>query len=76
MRIKKRGVKPHFTIEMDLFFFRMHEYLTWGDFADAFKTRFARFANNQVVSELTSEQLISKIKARDQFLKKKKKESK
>lgn len=76
MRIKKRGVKPHFTIEMDLFFFRMHEYLTWGDFADAFKTRFARFANNQVVSELTRERLINKLRARDQLLKKMKKDSK
>lgn len=76
VRINKIGPQHHFTKEMDEFFLKKDEYETWSAFAGAFKTRFARFANNKVVSELTRERLIIKLRARDQFLKKMKKEAK
>lgn len=76
VRINKTGPQHHFTKEMDEFFLKKDEYETWSAFAGAFKTRFARFANNKVVSELTRERLIIKLRARDQFLKKMKKEAK
>lgn len=76
IRINKTGPLPHFTKEMDEFFLKKDEYETWSAFAGAFKTRFARFANNKLISELTRERLIIKLRARDQWLKKMKKESK
>lgn len=75
-RINKVGPVSHFTKEMDEFFLKKDEYETWSAFAGAFKTRFARFANNKLISELTRERLIIKLRARDQWLKKMKKESK
>ncbi len=75
-RINKVGPTTHFTKEMDDFFLKKDDYETWSAFASAFKTNFARFANNDVVGDLTRERLVMKLRARDQFLKKMEKEAK
>lgn len=76
MRIGKRGVKTHFTKEMDDFLLNLKEYTTWNEFASAFKVRFSRFANNKVVADMSKNKLIAKLKNRDQVLKRLKKEDK
>lgn len=67
--MKKRGNKTHFTKEMDEFILKVDAYPTWAAFANEFKRRFARFANDDVVSALTMDRLKLKIKNRYQILK-------
>ena len=75
-RIKKRGPISHFTKEMDDFFLQIDEYETWFEFAIKFKQKFYRFVNNKVVADMPIDPLISKLRSRNQFLKKIKKEAK
>lgn len=67
--MKKPGNKTHFTKEMDEFILKVDEYPTWASFANEFKRRFARFANDDVVSALTMNRLKAKLHNRHQILK-------
>ena len=76
MIMRKPGNKTHFTKEMDEFILKNNNYETWGAFACEFKRRFARFTNDVVIRDLPKDRLIMKLRSRDQFLKKIKKEAK
>lgn len=67
--MKKPGNKTHFTKEMDEFILKVDEYPTWAAFSNEFKRRFARFANDDVVSALTMDRLKAKLNNRHQILK-------
>lgn len=67
--MKKPGNKTHFTKEMDEFILKVDAYPTWAALANEFKRRFARFANDDVVSALTMDRLKSKLNNRHQILK-------
>lgn len=75
-KLGKRGSPPHFTKEMDDFFLKIHEYETWAGFCSDFRTRFDNFSNGMKLADMSENKLISKLRARNQTLKKIKKESK